>query len=282
MKKILSSLLIILAVLFAQFCASQDYNTQKGAAIGAVGGALAGQAIGHNTAATLIGAADGALVGAVAGNAVDQSNAPQRLAQQQAQPPVYSGPPPAPPPVYAGPPAEENPPGPGQWVEVPGSYVNGQWVPPHRAWVPANSAPPGPPPANYPSSGPPQANYPPSGPPPGGAEYAPPPPYAFAGPPDVVPIPGTYAYLVPGIDADIFFYQGYWYRLFGGRWFVAGAYNGPWLFAPVRRVPRVLLTLPPNWRRLALAPGYRPIPHRELLRNWGRWERERHWEHEHR
>jgi hypothetical protein len=26
----------------------------------------------------------------------------------------------------------------GQWVEVPGQNVAGTWVPPHRAWVPAN------------------------------------------------------------------------------------------------------------------------------------------------
>jgi hypothetical protein len=57
--------LALLAVLLACSCASEGYNTQKGAAIGAIGGALAGQAIGHNTAGTLIGAASGALVGAV-------------------------------------------------------------------------------------------------------------------------------------------------------------------------------------------------------------------------
>ncbi|HVN97333.1 MAG TPA: hypothetical protein VMT62_12970 [Syntrophorhabdaceae bacterium] len=26
--------------------------------------------------------------------------------------------------------------GPGQWVEVPGQYVSGRWVAPHRVWVP--------------------------------------------------------------------------------------------------------------------------------------------------
>ncbi len=24
----------------------------------------------------------------------------------------------------------------GQWVDVPGQYVDGRWVPPHKAWVP--------------------------------------------------------------------------------------------------------------------------------------------------
>lgn len=117
MKKIVILCLMVLASGLSGFsCASDSYNTQKGAAIGAIGGALAGQAIGHNTAGTLIGAAGGALVGAVAGNAIDQSQAQERLAQA--------------------PPA--NVPPPGQWVEVPGQWVNGQWVPAHRTWVPVN------------------------------------------------------------------------------------------------------------------------------------------------
>ncbi|MGD9136211.1 MAG: glycine zipper domain-containing protein [Desulfobacterales bacterium] len=48
------------------------YNTQRGAAIGAGVGALAGQAIGRNTNSTLIGAGVGTLLGAIVGNAVDQ------------------------------------------------------------------------------------------------------------------------------------------------------------------------------------------------------------------
>jgi hypothetical protein len=34
----------------------------------------------------------------------------------------------------------------------------------------------------------------------------------FAAPPDVVVIPGTNVYMVPDIDADVLFYQGYWWR----------------------------------------------------------------------
>jgi uncharacterized protein YcfJ len=51
--------------------ATDGYNTQRGAAIGAIGGAIVGQAIGHNTKGTIAGAAGGALVGAMAGNAED-------------------------------------------------------------------------------------------------------------------------------------------------------------------------------------------------------------------
>jgi len=55
-------------------CASTPsyYNTQRGAAIGAGIGALAGQAIGRDTEGTLLGAGIGTVAGAILGNAVDQ------------------------------------------------------------------------------------------------------------------------------------------------------------------------------------------------------------------
>jgi hypothetical protein len=116
--------LVDFAVVLATYgCATEGYNTQKGAAIGAIGGALAGQAIGHNTAGTLIGAAGGALAGAIAGNAVDQS--------QQA---TGSTPPPA----YYPPPAQPSETPPGEWVTVPGQWQGGKWVPAHKVWVPVN------------------------------------------------------------------------------------------------------------------------------------------------
>ncbi len=115
---------LVIGTLFVTYaCATEGYNTQKGAAIGAIGGALAGQAIGRNTAGTLIGAAGGALAGAIAGNAVDQTRQNQRVA-----------PPPA---AYAPPPPPSETP-PGEWVTVPGQWQGGKWVPAHRVWVPVN------------------------------------------------------------------------------------------------------------------------------------------------
>jgi hypothetical protein len=104
---------------------------------------------------------------------------------------------------------------------------------------------------------------------------APPPEYMFPTPPQVAVIPGTYVYVVPGIDMDILFYHGYWYRPYAGRWYFAQSYNGPWVFLDPVRVPRVLLVLPPNYRILSLR--YPRIPYVYLLRNWARWERERYW-----
>jgi hypothetical protein len=73
----------LLLITISYGCAGRNYdryNTQRGAVIGAGVGALAGQAIGHNTEGTLIGAAVGTLLGAIAGNAVDQEYAASREA----------------------------------------------------------------------------------------------------------------------------------------------------------------------------------------------------------
>jgi len=120
--------MLVLSMGFLIFsCASTGYNTQKGAAIGAGVGALAGQAIGHNTAGTLIGAAAGALTGAVAGNAVDQDVTNQKIEAAQRSKAAYAAP-------KEG--VSENPPG--EWIEVSGQWIGGKWVPAHKTWVPVN------------------------------------------------------------------------------------------------------------------------------------------------
>ncbi len=102
-----------------------------------------------------------------------------------------------------------------------------------------------------------------------------PPAYSFSVPPEVSVIPGTDMYLVPDIGVDILFYQGYWYRPYGGRWFFARSYNGPWGYLEPRRIPPPFLRLSPG--HLRLPPGYHRIPYRELQTNWRRWESDRHW-----
>ncbi|MDJ0817168.1 MAG: glycine zipper domain-containing protein [Desulfobacterales bacterium] len=77
MKAIKYGFLILALLGFLISCAgrhSERFNTQRGAAIGAGFGALAGQLIGRNTGSTLIGAGVGTLVGAIVGNAVDQEH----------------------------------------------------------------------------------------------------------------------------------------------------------------------------------------------------------------
>ncbi len=104
----------------------------------------------------------------------------------------------------------------------------------------------------------------------------PPPAFVLHAPPPVVVIPGTYVYVVPDIGADILFYNGRWYRPYEGRWYRAKSYNGPWKHLAWAKVPPALKALPPDHHRVP--PGYRHIPYGELKKNWGKWERERHWD----
>jgi hypothetical protein len=102
------------------------------------------------------------------------------------------------------------------------------------------------------------------------------PPVVFSSPPPLVVIPGTYAYFAPGVDADVLFYQGYWYRPHEGRWFRARGYNGPWASVAIERVPPVLLELPPDYRHVWRERPH--IPYGDFNRNWKRWEKDRYWE----
>ena len=97
----------------------------------------------------------------------------------------------------------------------------------------------------------------------------------FPVPPPLAVIPGTYVYTAPDAAADIIFYQGAWYRPHGGLWFMASGYNGPWRTLSAERVPRALVGLPPNVRRVP--PGHERMAFGHVERNWRRWEREQHW-----
>ncbi len=101
--------------------------------------------------------------------------------------------------------------------------------------------------------------------------------FTFAAPPPMLVIPGTYAYYVPDANVDIFFYQGYWYRPYEGRWFRARGYNGPWGHIVSSSVPRVVVDLPPDYRHHA-HPGYERIPYGQFKKNWRRWDHERYWD----
>lgn len=102
------------------------------------------------------------------------------------------------------------------------------------------------------------------------------PPFRIHTPPPMFVIPGTYVYAIPDIDVEIFFYQGYWYRPYEGRWYRSKSYNGPWAYRRTSRVPRALLDVPPDY--YSIPQEYERIPYGHFRNNWGRWERERYWE----
>src|SRR4030042_2887055 len=56
-----------------------------------------------------------------------------------------------------------------------------------------------------------------------------PPLVVFAGPVEVIVIPDTYVYVIPEIEEDMFFYGGWWWRPWEGRWFRSRYYDGDWV-----------------------------------------------------
>lgn len=106
--------------------------------------------------------------------------------------------------------------------------------------------------------------------------FAPPLAYEVAAPPPMVVIPGTYVYAVPDDRVNMFFYHGYWWRPYEGRWYRSARYNGSWAYVRSERVPRAVIELPPDYHR-HFSSGPR-IAHEDMRRNWKSWERDRHWD----
>ncbi|HWR57300.1 MAG TPA: hypothetical protein VN328_00305 [Thermodesulfovibrionales bacterium] len=103
------------------------------------------------------------------------------------------------------------------------------------------------------------------------------PAHRFDAPPEVVVIPGTYVYAVPDSNVDILFFQGYWWRSHEGRWYRSKNYNGSWRYVAPKSIPRGLRAVPQDYRSRIEARHER-VPHRDLQRNWKKWEREKYWE----
>jgi hypothetical protein len=110
-----------------------------------------------------------------------------------------------------------------------------------------------------------------------------PPVIAFSAPPEVVVLPGTDVYVDPDLDVDIFFYDGWWWRPWEGRWYRSQEYSSGWVY--YESVPTFYIWIPSSWRddyRSHRWEGnewnYQRIPHHQLQQNWNTWQKDRHWE----
>ena len=110
-----------------------------------------------------------------------------------------------------------------------------------------------------------------------------PPMIVFASPPEVIVIPETYVYVVPDSREDIYFYNGWWWRPWEGRWYRSRYYDSGWVY--YQRVPSWYARVPRGWRndyrdhRWGGQPwNYQRIPHQELKQNWNGWQKDNHWE----
>jgi hypothetical protein len=110
-----------------------------------------------------------------------------------------------------------------------------------------------------------------------------PPPIAFAAPPDVIVLPDTNdVYAVPEINADLFFWDGWWWRLWEGRWYRSHYYDRAWRY--YTKVPSFYFDVDPNWRGYYREHNwnghrwnYERIPDRRLQQSWKSWHKEGRW-----
>jgi hypothetical protein len=110
------------------------------------------------------------------------------------------------------------------------------------------------------------------------------PPLVFAAPPAVVVLPDTYGvYVVPDIDAELYFYGGWWWRFWEGRWYRSRYYDRGYL--EYYRIPTFYYDVDPGWRGYYYDRhwhghrwDYEPIPHSRLHANWRNWNTNRYWE----
>ena len=77
-----------------------------------------------------------------------------------------------------------------------------------------------------------------------GVNIAPPPPIVVSAPPQLVVVPGTPVTYAPAVNANLFAYDGRYYRYHGDAWFVATTYNGPWTYVAVEAVPPPVIGVP--------------------------------------
>ena len=99
---------------------------------------------------------------------------------------------------------------------------------------------------------------------------------AVVAPPAVVVIPGTYVYIAPDLDEDLFFYRGHWWRSHGRKWYRADDFGDPWIMISFDKPPRALRSLPVRYRDLP--PGLERMPPGHVKKHWKEWEEKKHWE----
>lgn len=110
-----------------------------------------------------------------------------------------------------------------------------------------------------------------------------PPAIVFVSPPQLIVLPETYVYVDPDVDVDIFFYNGWWWRPWEGRWYRSRNYSSGW--SHYSNVPSFYRGIPPGWRndyRQNRWKGHQwdhqRIPHQQVQQNWRNWEQNKHWE----
>lgn len=110
-----------------------------------------------------------------------------------------------------------------------------------------------------------------------------PPQIVIQEPPQVIVIPETYVYVIPEIEIELYFWNGWWWRLWEGCWYRSRHYNTGWNY--YNGVPSFYFDIEPDWRRYyreghwyGYPWHYERIPYKKLQQNWKIWQDKRYWE----
>ncbi|MHB8880161.1 MAG: hypothetical protein ACYC69_01475 [Thermodesulfovibrionales bacterium] len=105
----------------------------------------------------------------------------------------------------------------------------------------------------------------------------------FAAPPELIVLPDTYVYVVPDSDIDLYFWNGWWWSFWEGRWYRSRYYDRGWAY--YRTIPSFYYDVDPGWRGYYRDRNwygnrwnYERIPHRRLQQSWKGWQNNRYWE----
>lgn len=111
-----------------------------------------------------------------------------------------------------------------------------------------------------------------------------PPMISFSAPPSVIVLPDAPdVYVVPDIDDDLFFWNGWWWRFWDGRWFRSRYYDRAWSYFD--GIPGFFVRVHPDWRRFYYDHAwsgfwwdYEVIPYQHVKKNWRNWKTNKYWE----
>ncbi len=102
-----------------------------------------------------------------------------------------------------------------------------------------------------------------------------PPPIVFSAPPEVILLPHTGVYVAPDVAADLFFFDGWWWRPWNGHWYRSQNYRSGWAY--YEGIPVFHDRVPPRWRDDYHGHrwdghewNYQRISHPELQQIWQR------------
>jgi len=109
-------------------------------------------------------------------------------------------------------------------------------------------------------------------------------PVYFERPPEVIVLPDTQnVYVVPESEFDLFFWNGYWWRPWEGRWYRSRYYNRGWGY--YNTVPSFYYDIDPGWRGYYRDRNwyghpwhYERITYQRLQGNWKHWHANQYWQ----